>query len=135
RSLALPIEKLAAAARRFGTDPQAPPIPAAGPSELRDTIEAFNAMQARIGRFVQDRTVMLAAISHDLRTPLTRMRLLAEFVDEPQQEKMFRYVDEMQEMIDSALAFFRDDASQEPFTRFDLPQLLNSIIDDYGDQG
>ncbi|MFC7557093.1 HAMP domain-containing protein [Pseudoroseomonas wenyumeiae] len=69
RSLALPIEKLAAAARRFGTDPQAPPIPAAGPSELRDTIEAFNAMQARIGRFVQDRTVMLAAISHDLRTP------------------------------------------------------------------
>ncbi|RMI13256.1 sensor histidine kinase, partial [Pseudoroseomonas wenyumeiae] len=64
-----------------------------------------------------------------------RMRLLAEFVDEPQQEKMFRYVDEMQEMIDSALAFFRDDASQEPFTRFDLPQLLNSIIDDYGDQG
>jgi signal transduction histidine kinase len=135
RSLALPIEKLAAAARRFGTDPQAPPIPAAGPSELRDTIEAFNAMQARIGRFVQDRTVMLAAISHDLRTPLTRMRLLAEFVDEPQQEKMFRYVDEMQEMVDSALAFFRDDASQEPFTRFDLPQLLNSIIDDYGDQG
>jgi signal transduction histidine kinase len=135
RSLALPIEKLAAAVRRFGTDPQAPPIPLDGPAELRETIRAFNAMQARIGRFVHDRTVMLAAISHDLRTPLTRMRLVAEFIDEPQQEKMFRYVDEMQEMVDSALAFFRDDASQEPFTPFDLPELLKSVIDDYGDQG
>ncbi|MCI0755693.1 sensor histidine kinase [Teichococcus vastitatis] len=135
RSLALPIEQLAAAVRRFGTDPEAPPIPPDGPAELRDTIQAFNAMQARIGRFVQDRTVMLAAISHDLRTPLTRMRLIAEFIGEPQQGKLFRYVDEMQEMVDSALTFFRDDASQEPFTRFDLPELLKSIIDDYGDQG
>ncbi len=135
RSLARPIEQLAAAVRRFGTDPQAPPIPPVGPAELRDTIEAFNAMQARISRFVQDRTVMLAAISHDLRTPLTRMRLVAEFTAEPQQGKLFRYVDEMQEMVDSALTFFRDDASQEPLTRFDLPELLKSIIDDYGDQG
>jgi signal transduction histidine kinase len=135
RGLALPIERLAAAVRRFGTDPQAPPIPPSGPAELRDTIEAFNAMQAQIRRFVHDRTIMLAAISHDLRTPLTRMRLIAEFVDEPQQGKLFRYVDEMQEMVDSALTFFRDDASQEPFTRFDLPELLKSIIDDYGDQG
>ncbi|MDQ1081622.1 cell wall metabolism sensor histidine kinase WalK [Pseudoroseomonas cervicalis] len=135
RSLAGPIERLAAAVRRFGTDPQAPPIPPTGPAELRQTIEAFNAMQARIGRFVQDRTVMLAAISHDLRTPLTRMRLIAEFVEEPQQGRLFRNVDEMQGMVDSALAFFRDDAGQEPFTRFDLPELLKSIIDDYGDQG
>jgi two-component system osmolarity sensor histidine kinase EnvZ len=135
RRLAWPIERLASAVRRFGTDPQAPPIPPGGPAELRDTIEAFNAMQARISRFVHDRTVMLAAISHDLRTPLTRMRLIAEFIDEPQQGKLFRYVDEMREMVDSALAFFRDDASQEPFTRFDLPELLKSIIDDYGDQG
>jgi two-component system osmolarity sensor histidine kinase EnvZ len=135
RSLALPIERLAAAVRRFGTDPQAPPIPPIGPVELRHTIDAFNAMQAQISRFVQDRTMMLAAISHDLRTPLTRVRLIAEFIDEPQQAKLFRYVDEMQEMIGSALAFFRDDASQEPFTSFDLPELLKSIIDDYGDQG
>jgi signal transduction histidine kinase len=135
RNLALPIEKLAAAVRRFGTDPQAPPIAPDGPTEMRETIRAFNAMQAQIGRFVHDRTVMLAAISHDLRTPLTRMRLVAEFVDEPQQDKLFRYVDEMQEMVDSALTFFRDDASQEPFTPFDLPELLKSIIDDYGDQG
>lgn len=135
RRLAFPIEKLAAAVRRFGTDPQAPPISPDGPAELRETIEAFNAMQGQISRFVQDRTAMLAAISHDLRTPLTRMRLVAEFVDEPQQGKLFRYVDEMQEMVDSALAFFRDDASQEPFTGFDLPELLKSIIDDYGDQG
>jgi signal transduction histidine kinase len=103
---------------------------------LRDTIQAFNAMQARIGRFVQDRTTMLAAISHDLRTPLTRMRLRAELIDDPvQQWKQFRDVDEMQEMIDAALAFFRADFAQEPATRFDLPELLKFIVDDYGDQG
>jgi signal transduction histidine kinase len=136
RTMARPVERLAKAARRFGTDPHAPPIAAAGPIELRDTIQSFNAMQAQIRRFVADRTVMLAAISHDLRTPLTRMRLRAELIDDQtQQQKFFRDVDEMQNMVDSALAFFRDDAGHEPVTAFDLPELLKSILDDYGDQG
>lgn len=136
RSLARPIERFAQAVQRFGADPRAPAIPLSGPQEMRKTIEAFNAMQERIGRFVQDRTAMLAAISHDLRTPLTRMRLRAELIDDPaQQRKLFRDVDEMQGMIDAALAFFRDDFAQEPATRFDLPELLKSLVDDYGDQG
>lgn len=136
RSLARPIEQFAGAVQRFGADPRAPAIPLTGPLEMRKTIEAFNAMQERIGRFVADRTAMLAAISHDLRTPLTRMRLRAELIDDPvQQRKLFRDVDEMQEMIDAALAFFRDDFAQEPATPFDLPELLKSIVDDYGDQG
>ncbi|WP_458094468.1 ATP-binding protein [Roseomonas sp. WA12] len=136
RSLARPVERLAEGVRRFGTDPQAPPIKLQGPAELRETIRAFNAMQARIARFVQDRTMMLAAISHDLRTPLTRMRLRAELIEDPlMQAKLFRDVDEMQGMVDSALAFFRDDASHEPATGFDLPELLKSIVDDFGDQG
>jgi two-component system osmolarity sensor histidine kinase EnvZ len=136
RTMARPVERLAKAARRFGTDPHAPAIAAAGPIELLGTIQSFNAMQAQIGRFVADRTVMLAAISHDLRTPLTRMRLRAELIeDQTQQRNFFRDVDEMQIMVDSALAFFRDDARHEPLTAFDLPELLKSIVDDYGDQG
>ena len=135
-AMASPIEKLAAGVRRFGADPRAPTIPLQGPKEMRETISAFNAMQARIRRFVEDRTTMLAAISHDLRTPLTRMRLRAELMEDPlQQRKLFQDVDEMQSMVESALAFFRDDAGHEEATSFDLAELLKTIADDYGDQG
>lgn len=135
-SMASPVERLVAGVRRFGADPRAPAIAPQGPAELRETISAFNAMQAQIRRFVEDRTTMLAAISHDLRTPLTRMRLRGEFIDDPlQQQKLFRDVEEMQSMVDSALAFFRDDAAHEQVTSFDLAELLKTIIDDYADQG
>ncbi len=75
RHLAAPLERFAEGARRFGVDHQAPPIPVIGPHEIRQAILAFNAMQAQLKHFLQDRTQMLAAISHDLRAPLTRMRL------------------------------------------------------------
>jgi signal transduction histidine kinase len=79
---------------------------------------------------------MLAAISHDLRTPRTKMRLRGEFIDDDEQRaRLFRDVDEMQAMIDEALAFFRDDFQQEETTTFDLPELLRTIADDYDDQG
>jgi signal transduction histidine kinase len=136
RYLARPVQRFTEAVRRFGNDPQAPPIPVAGPLELRVTIEAFNAMQEQIRSFVADRTAMLAAISHDLRTPLTRMRLRGEFIeDADQQRKLFRDVDEMQQMVDSALAFFQDEAGQEERTSFDMVELLRSVVDDYADQG
>jgi signal transduction histidine kinase len=80
--------------------------------------------------------MMLAAISHDLRTPLTRVRLRGEYIEDPeQQQRLFRDVDDMQKMIDGALAFFRDDAAEEPMTVFDLPQVLLTIVNDYADQG
>lgn len=79
---------------------------------------------------------MLAAISHDLRTPLTRVRLRGEYIEDPeQQQRLFRDVDDMQKMIDGALAFFRDDAAEEPTTAFDLPQVLLTIVNNYADQG
>jgi two-component system osmolarity sensor histidine kinase EnvZ len=136
RSLARPVEQLAHAVRRFGTDPAAPPIPAlGGPVELRNTITAFNQMQAQISSFVRDRTVMLAAISHDLRTPLTRLRLRAEFIEDPiQQANIFNDVDEMRSMVEASLTFFRDGAESEPLTGFDLSELLKSIADEYADQ-
>jgi signal transduction histidine kinase len=134
--LARPIRAFTDAVRRFGTDPRAAPIPETGPREVRASIGAFNAMQAQIQRFVDDRTAMLAAISHDLRTPLTRMRLRGEFVeDEEQRLRLFRDVDDMQAMIDSALAFFRDDFQAEETTTFDFPELLRTIAEDYNDHG
>ena len=122
--------------RRFGTDPQAVPVHASGPIEFRTAADAFNAMQTQVQRFVADRTTMLAAISHDLRAPLTRMRLRAEFIAGPdQQAKLFRDIDIMQEMVSSALGFFQEDADGETVTKIDLAELLRTTIDGYSDQG
>jgi signal transduction histidine kinase len=134
RRLAAPIKRLAAAVREFGVNPRAPPIPESGPLEVRQVVKTFNEMQAQIQKFVAYRTMMLAAISHDLRTPLTRMRLRGEFIEDPEQQaRLFRDVDDMQAMVDGALAFFRDDAVDEPSTTFDLPQVLLTIVNDYAD--
>ena len=134
--LARPIRKFTEALRRFGVDPRAAAIREAGPRELRLSICAFNAMQAQVQQFVDDRTAMLAAISHDLRTPLTRMRLRGELIeDEVQRGRLFRDVDEMQAMVTGALSFFRDDFQAEDTTVFDISQLLLTIIDDYHDEG
>jgi signal transduction histidine kinase len=131
-----PIRDFSSALRRFGSDPRASPILESGPRELRETIRAFNAMQAQIQKFVDDRTSMLAAISHDLRTPLTKMRLRGEYVEDPEQQaRLFQDVETMQAMIDSALSFFRDDIRDEESATFDLPELLRTIADDYIDQG
>jgi signal transduction histidine kinase len=136
RQLVRPIRRFAKAIRLFGTDPQAPPIIETGPRELRGVISAFNAMQAQIQKFVAYRTAMLAAISHDLRTPLTRIRLRGEFIeDEVQQARLFRDVEELQAMVDGALAFFRGDADEEAITSFDLAGILQTIANDYADQG
>ncbi|MCY1417171.1 Adaptive-response sensory-kinase SasA [compost metagenome] len=135
RRLAKPLQQFADGARHFGLDFRAPPIEPVGPHEIRQAILAFNAMQAQLRHFIEDRTQMLAAISHDLRAPLTRMRLRGEFIEDPeQQERLFRDISEMQAMINSALEFFRDEARMEQATSFDLAQLLQTLIDDYRDQ-
>lgn len=135
RHLAKPLRHFAEGARRFGADFGAPPIEPVGPIEIRQVIVAFNAMQGQLQHFINDRTQMLAAISHDLRTPLTRMRLRGEFIEDPeQQQRLFRDVDEMQAMINASLEFFRDDARLEQTTSFDLAELLRTLTDDYRDQ-
>lgn len=134
--LARPISIFTRAVRRFGSDPHASPVPEVGPLELRLSIRAFNSMQAQIQLFVEDRTTMLAVVSHDLRTPLTKMRLRGEFIEDPEQRaRLFRDVDDMQAMVESALAFFRDDVSGEDQTAFDVPGLLQTIVDEWIDVG
>lgn len=136
RQISRPIKRFADAVRRAGTTPQSPPIARNGPQELREVIAAFNEMQTQIQEFVAYRTAMLAAISHDLRTPLTRIRLRGEFIDsETQRTRLFRDVDDMQAMIDGALLFFRGDGDEETARAFDLSGILQSIADDYADQG
>lgn len=135
RQLANPLQRFTSAVRRFGGDLNAPPIDIEGPQEVRQAIIAFNTMQAQIQHFIGERTHMLAAISHDLRAPLTRMRLRSEFMEDlDHQRKLIRDVEEMQSMINSALAFFREDTHLEQSTAFDLSELLQTIIDDYRDQ-
>lgn len=136
RHLIKPLSMFARAAQRLGTDVKAPPIPEHGPVEVRDAARAFNEMQNRIRSFVDDRTQMLAAISHDLGTPITRLRLRAELVeDEEQQRKMLADLDDMEKMVFSTLSFARDEATSEPYAMVDLRSLLQRVCDDTIDAG
>ncbi|MCG8546941.1 MAG: ATP-binding protein [Alphaproteobacteria bacterium] len=131
-----PLVQLAEAADRLGVDVRAPPLPEHGSKELRLTTRAFNRMQDRLRRLVDDRTLMLAAISHDLRTVLTRLKLRAEFIgDDQQRDKAVADIDEMQSMLDATLSFARDDTAEEARTDVDLGSLLQSLCDDMADAG
>ena len=134
--LTRPLSTFALAADRLGRDLRAPPIAQAGPREIRQLARAFNGMQSRLRRFLDDRTQMLAAVSHDLRTPITRLRLRAEFIDDQDAHaRMLADLDEMERMIDSALAFARDEAGGETRRRVDLTALVESICHDAEDAG
>lgn len=130
---ARPFALFAAAAERLGRDVNAPPMAETGSREIRATAHAFNVMQQRIRRYVEDRTQMLAAISHDLRTPITRMKLRAEFVeDDEERTKMLADLDEMEAMIAATLAFARDDASRETTRPVDVAALVQGLAEDLG---
>lgn len=134
--LTRPLAVFARAAKRLGKDVRAPPLPEGGPAEIREASAAFNEMQGRIRRFVEDRTQMIAAIAHDLGTPIARMRLRAEYVeDQEQYGKMLADLDDMEKMVFSTLAFSRSDAKNEPGTRVDLRILLQRVCDNAADVG
>ena len=134
RRLTRPVRTLAEAAERLGRDVNAPPMPEAGPTEVAKAAHAFNTMAERIRRFVGDRTQMLAAIGHDLRTPITRLRLRAEFMDDDEQRrKMLSDLDEMEAMVAATLAFARDDSTGEPTVSLDLAALCRTVLDEAAD--
>ncbi len=133
RRAARPLALMEAAAYRLGRDVNAPPVAVSGPREVRAAATAFNEMQARLRRFIDDRTQMVAAISHDLRTPITRLKLRAEFIDDDEQRgKVLSDLAEMEAMIASTLAFARDDAAREMREPLDLAQMLADLADDFG---
>ncbi|HVI52507.1 MAG TPA: ATP-binding protein [Candidatus Sulfotelmatobacter sp.] len=132
RRAAKPLAVMEAAAQRLGRDVYAPPVPVSGPREVRSAAAAFNEMQTRLRRFIDDRTQMVAAISHDLRTPITRLKLRAEFIDDDEQRaKVLADLDEMEAMIASTLAFARDDATREMRQPFDLAEMLRDLCGEF----
>ncbi len=136
RSIARPMRRLAVAAEALGRGESIKPLPESGPDDIRQTAEAFNRMQERLDRFVKDRTRMLAAISHDLRTPLTSLRLRAEFVADPDvQEKMLKTIGEIQTMTEATLAFVQEEATAEATRAVDLSALVESLCDDLAELG
>lgn len=131
-----PMAGLTEAAERLGRGEAIDPVPETGPSDVRQTIRAFNAMQDRLRRFVDDRTRMLAAISHDLRTPLTSLRLRAEFIeDEELRAKVLKTLEEMQAMTEATLAFAREDAQAEESRVVDMDSLVDSLCEDLAETG
>ena len=136
RRVTTPLASLAVAADRLGRDVAAPPLPETGTIETRQASRAFNDMQVRLRNLIENRTRLLAAISHDLRTPLTLLRLRAENVEDLQErEKMLATIAEMVSMIEATLNFARDEAVTEPRRATDLTALLQSITDEMSDAG
>lgn len=131
-----PLRRLSEQADAFGQEMSMQPIEEEGPLEIRRAAHAFNLMQERITRSVQDRTRMLAAVSHDLRTPLTRMRLQVETGKaELARPKLLRDIDLMQAMVVSALAFLGSRTTRETKEWLDLGALISTLCDEYAENG
>lgn len=136
RRVTRPLKTLAVSAEKFGRGEEQVPLQPSGPIEVRALTSAFNDMQDRLTRFVKDRTRMLAAISHDLRTPITSLRIRAEFIeDEENREKIIETLDEMAAMTEATLRFARDEAQSEAAEETDLGAMLESLAADQKDLG
>ncbi len=131
-----PLRRLAVAADRLGRGESFEPLPETGPQETRQANVAFNRMRERLDRYIRDRTAMLAAIAHDLRTPITSLRLRAEFIeDEEAKAKILETLAEMQAMAEAVLAFARGDAESEESRATDISALVESVVEDVAASG
>ncbi|UJF20363.1 HAMP domain-containing histidine kinase (plasmid) [Vibrio sp. SS-MA-C1-2] len=127
-----PIYELGRSATKIGIEQQFIQIEEQGPKELHDTIHAFNLMQKRLDDYVSDRTRMVGAISHDLRTPLTSMRLRLEFIEESNDKrKLLSTLTNMEEMLNATLLFSQQSNKKEPLKVTDLSCYINTIIDEF----
>lgn len=131
RWLSKPIDRLASAARELGQNIERPPLPEDGTTECREASRVFNQMQARIRQQLAERDRFVAAVSHDLRTPLTRLRLRAESLQSADDRRQFgRDIVEMDEMITATLDHLRGVADPEPLVWLDVKALVDSLADD-----
>jgi len=136
RALTAPLSSFARAAESFSLNGAAAPLPERGPEEIRSVAKALNRMRERITGLIDDRTKLLAAISHDLRTPITRMRLRSEFIeDETHRSRMLGDLDQMRSMLESVLSFLRNDRKLEAMTLVDIASTLQLVTDQFGDIG
>ncbi|MBP6546341.1 MAG: HAMP domain-containing protein [Phenylobacterium sp.] len=134
RRITAPLDRFARAAETLGRDPSGPLMALSGPAEVGAAARAFNDMQVRLKRYIDDRTAMVGAISHDLRTPLARIRFKLEGAPKAVKEAVLADVAQMEAMISSVLAFIRDASTARPRERLDLLSLLECLVDDAGGQ-
>ena len=130
RRIVNPLRDFARAAEQLGRDPSAMILPLSGPAEIGRAANAFNQMRNRVRSFVDDRTAMVGAISHDLRTPLTRLRFRIEDVPDAQREGLLKEVSEMEAMISQVIAFIRDASTPGPRERYDFADLVSGSVAD-----
>ena len=136
RRVTAPLASLSAAAERLGADLSAPSMAETGSVEMQRAARAFNTMQTKLRGLIENRTRLLAAISHDLRTPLTLLRLRAENVgDVAERDKMLATIADMDAMVGATLLFARDEASMEAPRPTDIAALIQSVVDDMADAG
>lgn len=135
RRLTLPLQRFALAAEELGRNPDAGALLEEGPRELRTVTGAFNLMRERLQRILQDRTLMLAAISHDLRTPIQRLRYRIEAVPDAERARFVADLDEIESLIGATLAFARDTSKQVSCEPLDLTALVEAVCADASDAG
>jgi len=131
-----PLKKIKFSAERLGIDLENKPFAVYGPKVVREVSQALNQMQKRIMQLVYNRTQLLAAISHDLRTPIVRAQLRAQFIEDSEyKSQLLDDLSEMEHMISETLSFAREDSKREEKKNVDLVSLLESICDDASDMG
>jgi two-component system OmpR family sensor kinase len=135
RRITAPLGRFARAAETLGRDPSGPLMALSGPAEIGMAARAFNDMQARLKRYIDDRTAMVGAISHDLRTPLARIRFKLEAAPEGVKSAVLADVEQMEQMIASVLAFIRDASAGRSRERLDLLSLVECVVDDAAQTG
>lgn len=129
-----PLQELSVAAEKFGRGEQIGRLEIQGPKELSSLTNTFNEMQEQITRYIKDRTHMLGAISHDLRTPITALRIRAEFIENTDlQSKMIKILEDMEKMVGSTLDFARQEDSQSYADQIDLVATLKDICEEFDD--
>ncbi len=126
-----PLHRLAQAAEALGRDINRPPLGESGPQEVRRAARAFNAMQERLSRYIRTRTGILAAMSHDLKTPITRLRLRAELLEQPElHDKFVRDLSEMENMVNATLGYMKGLDDREPLRPIDIRALVGALAAD-----
>jgi signal transduction histidine kinase len=130
RRITAPLQRFAVAAERLGRDPHGPQITLSGPAEVGAAARAFNDMQGRLKRYIDDRTAMVGAISHDLRTPLARIRFKLEAASPRVRDSILTDLVQMEQMIGGVLAFIRDEGAPRARERLDLLSLVECVADD-----
>lgn len=130
RRITAPLKRFSEAAERLGRDPRAEPVALSGPAEIGAAAEAFNNMQQRLKRYVDDRTAMVGAISHDLRTPLARIRFKLEAAPPRVRDSVLSDIGQMEQMIQGVLAFIRNEGAPRTREKLDLLSLAECVADD-----